>query len=184
MTFSTASAWRRWLAVNGSTTSAVWLRIGKTRSHLRTISYSEALEEALCHGWVDGQKKSLDDDSWLQRFSRRGRRSIWSAINREKALLLIERGRMRPSGLAAVESARTSGRWEGAYSSQAVAEVPKDLANALKAEPAARAFFEGLDSRNRYSILFRLHQAAKPETRRRRLDTFVQMLKRGEKIYP
>ena len=184
LTFTSASSWARWLRAKGSSSGAVWLRLARKGSPLRTLSYQEALEEALCHGWVDGQKRALDDDAWLQRFSRRGPRSTWSQINREKATQLIEAGRMSPEGLAAVNAARAAGRWKKAYSSQAAAKIPADLASALEAHPDAAAFFATLDSRNRFAILFRLHQAAKAETRRRRLDNFVQMLKRHEKIHP
>jgi len=184
LTFSSPGAWARWLRANGSSSSGVWLRLARKGSGMKTLSYQEALEEALCQGWVDGQKKALDDEAWLQRFSRRGPRSMWSEVNRAKALQLITAGRMKAAGLAAVQAAKASGRWEKAYASQAKAKVPGDLDAALKADPEAQAFFFTLDSRNRYAILFRLHNAARAETRQRRLDRFVQMLKRHEKIYP
>ena len=184
LTFSSPGAWARWLRANGSSSAGVWLRLARKGSGMKTLSYQEALEEALCQGWVDGQKKALDDEAWLQRFSRRGPRSMWSEVNRAKALHLIAAGRMKAAGVAAVQAAKASGRWEKAYASQAKAKVPGDLAAALKADPEARLFFSTLDSRNRYAILFRLHNAARAETRQRRLDRFVQMLKRHEKIYP
>ena len=151
---------------------------------MRSVSYEEALEAALCYGWIDGQKKAGDAASWLQRFAPRGPRSIWSKRNREKAEELIESRKMRAAGLRAVEAARRDGRWDTAYDPQARAAVPPDLARELAERPHATAFFSGLDSHNRYAILHRLQTAKKPETRARRLQQFVGMLERGEVIYP
>ena len=178
-----AAVWARWITRNQQS-AGVWLRLAKARASFKTLTYQEALEVALCYGWIDGQKKSLDRESWLQKFTPRGPRSIWSEINKRKALALIARGRMRKAGLAAVEAAKASGRWDKAYASYGTARVPNDLEAELKARPLARRFFDSLDSRNRYAILFRLHGAAKPETRERRLKNFVSMLERQEKIYP
>lgn len=182
--FRTRSEWNRWLSANGTSSSGVWLRLAKRDSGIASLSYQDALERALCHGWVDGQKKSLDDEFWLQRFTPRGPRSIWSKLNRKKAADLMASGQMTPAGLAAVQSAQADGRWQRAYESQHSARVPADLAAALRANPGAQRFFAALDSRNRYAILFRLHQAVKAETRRRRLSKFVAMLAMGGKIYP
>ncbi|HET9223725.1 MAG TPA: YdeI/OmpD-associated family protein, partial [Roseiflexaceae bacterium] len=139
---------------------------------------------ALCYGWIDGQKKSHDEASWLQKFTPRGAKSIWSKVNREKALSLIESGQMQPAGLAAVESAKQDGRWEAAYDSQSAAGVPDDLQAELDRNPTAKAFFSTLNSRNRYAILFRIQTAKKAETRAKRIQEFVGMLERHEKLYP
>jgi uncharacterized protein YdeI (YjbR/CyaY-like superfamily) len=160
------------------------MKIAKKSSATRTIGYSEALEAALAWGWIDGQKRGLDDEWWLQRFTPRGPRSIWSKINRDKALVLIEQGKMQPSGLAAVERAKANGQWERAYASQKNATVPDDLAAALDRNEKAKTFFATLDSPNRYAILHRIHIAKKPETRARRIAKFVEMLAKREKLHP
>jgi uncharacterized protein YdeI (YjbR/CyaY-like superfamily) len=149
-----------------------------------SVSYAEALEVAILFGWIDGQKKPFDDRFWLQKFTPRGAKSRWSKTNRASAIRLMKEGRMRAAGLAAVESAKADGRWAAAYTSQSRARVPPDLRRALEAEPAALAYFATLDSRNRYSILYRVHDAKKAETRARRIVEFVQMLARGEVLYP
>lgn len=184
LTFEDAADWERWLASSGATSSGIWLRIAKKDASSRTVAYSEAVDVALCYGWIDGRKRPLDSEFWLQAFSPRGPRSIWSARNRQRAQELIRSGKMKRAGLAVVEAAKASGRWEKAYASQRTAEVPPDLAAALKANKRAQAFFQTLDSRSRYAILFRLHNAVRPETRRRRLEKFLVMLAKGEKIYP
>ena len=138
---------------------------------------------ALCWGWIDGQKKSIDAHWWMQKFTPRAKRSIWSQVNRDKVQALIEAGRMRPAGLAEIERAKADGRWDAAYASASKAEVPADLQAALDAEPRAKAFFAKLDGTNRYAILFRTHQAKRPETRAKRIAQFVEMLARGETIH-
>jgi len=148
------------------------------------VTYEEALEVALCYGWIDGQKKSHDGTSWLQKFTPRGPKSIWSKINTEKALRLIESGKMKPAGLKAVEGARQDGRWDAAYASQSKAVVPGDLQAELDRNAEAKAFFATLDSRNRYAILHRIHTAKKAETRAMRIEKFVRMLEKKEKLYP
>jgi len=158
--------------------------MAKKDSGIASVTHAEALEVALCYGWIDGQRKSEDERHFLQRFTPRTARSTWSKINRDKALKLIEEGRMQPAGLAEVERARADGRWEAAYDAQSVATVPPDLQAALDANPKAAAFFAKLDSRNRYAVLFRTQGAKKPETRARRIGQFVEMLAKGEKIYP
>jgi uncharacterized protein YdeI (YjbR/CyaY-like superfamily) len=145
------------------------------------VSYAEALECALCFGWIDGQKKALDEQHWLQRFTPRRSRSLWSRINCTRVLALIEQGRMQPAGLAEVERAGTDGRWQRAYDSARTAKVPPDLQAALDANPGAMAFFQTLDGANRYAVLWRVTTAKKPETRAKRIATYVQMLARGEK---
>lgn len=184
MLFKTQKAWESWLLKHSTSSAGLWLRIAKKAAELKSIDYKEALEIALCHGWIDGQRRSHDDESFLQRFTPRGPRSIWSKINRTKALELIEQGRMHPAGVAAVERAKQNGRWEAAYDSHRTSEVPDDLEKALAGNPAAKAFFATLTAQNRYAILFRLHSAKKAETRQRRLDQFILMLEKHEKLYP
>jgi len=158
--------------------------MAKKDSGIASVNHPEALEVALCYGWIDGQRKAEDDKYFLQRFTPRTLRSTWSKINRDKALKLIEEGRMQPAGLAEVDRARSDGRWDAAYDAQSVATVPPDLQAALNANPKAAAFFAKLDSRNRYAVLFRTQGAKKPETRARRIAQFVEMLAKGEKIHP
>jgi uncharacterized protein YdeI (YjbR/CyaY-like superfamily) len=173
----------RWLEDNHGSSEGVWLRIAKKGSGERSVTYAEALELALAFGWIDSQKRALDETHFLQRFTPRRPRGRWSRINREKAEALIEAGRMRPAGMAEVEAARADGRWEAAYEGQARAAVPEDLRRELASRPAAKRFFEELDGANRYAILYRLDEAKKPETRERRLRKFVEMLERGERIH-
>jgi uncharacterized protein YdeI (YjbR/CyaY-like superfamily) len=182
--FESADAWDAWLADHHDSSPGLWLKIAKKGSAGRSISYSEALDVALCHGWIDGQKGRHDDDYWLQRFTPRKPGSNWSKINTERAAALITSGRMRPAGLREVERARADGRWEQAYESQSRVTVPDDLARALAANERARAFFATLDSANRYAILYRIGTAKKPETRAKRIDTFVAMLSEHRKIHP
>lgn len=158
--------------------------MAKKDSGITSVNHAEALEVALCYGWIDGQRKAEDSKYFLQRFTPRTPRSTWSKINRDKALKLIEEGRMQPAGLAEVDRARADGRWDAAYDAQSVATVPPDLQAALNAKPKAAAFFAKLDSRNRYAVLFRTQGAKKPETRARRIAQFVEMLAKGEKIHP
>jgi len=182
--FAAPRAWSDWLAAHHASSRGVWLKLAKKASGVASVTYPEALEVALAWGWIDGQKKSHDDASWLQKFTPRGPKSIWSKINREKALALIAAGEMKPSGLAEVERAKQDGRWEAAYDSPSKATVPEDLAAALAANRRAAAFFATLNATNRYAVLFRIHTAKKPETRARRIATFVEMLAKGEKLHP
>jgi uncharacterized protein YdeI (YjbR/CyaY-like superfamily) len=182
--FASKAAWQRWLAANHASSSGIWMEIDKARTGSKSVTYAEALEVALCYGWIDGQKAAACTTTWLQRFTPRRPRSRWSRINRDKAEALIAAGLMAPSGLAEVARAKEDGRWEAAYHGQATAEVPEDLAAALAANPDAAAFFGALDSRNRYAILYRLQDAKRPETRTRRIEAFVDMLGRRETIYP
>ncbi len=184
MEFVTREDWRAWLEVHHEGSPGVLLLIAKKGSAQRTVSYAEALEVALCYGWIDGQKRRHDDSSWLQKFTPRGARSVWSKLNRERAEALITSGEMRPPGLAEVERARADGRWEDAYDSQRTAVVPGDLQAALEAHPEAKAFFATLNSANRYAIVWRLQTAKKVETRERRLWQFIEMLERHEKLHP
>ncbi len=184
LSFASADEWAAWLHGEHASSPGVWLRIAKKGSGIESVSYREALEAALCYGWIDGQKASLDDAHWLQRFTPRTRRSKWSKINRRKAEELIAAGRMQPAGLRDVEAAKADGRWEAAYDSPGTATVPDDLRRVLKENERARRFFETLDRTNRYAILYRIQDAKRPETRARRIETLVAMLERGEKPYP
>jgi uncharacterized protein YdeI (YjbR/CyaY-like superfamily) len=182
--FADQGEWAAWLERHHATERGLWLRLAKKGSGLRSLSYAEALDAALCHGWIDGQKRSYDGESWLQKFTPRGKRSVWSKINREHVERLIGSGAMRPAGLAAVEAAKRDGRWDRAYDSQGSATVPDDLQAALDRHPEARAFFGTLKSRSRYAILYRIQTASKEETRARRIRECVAMLARGEAPYP
>jgi uncharacterized protein YdeI (YjbR/CyaY-like superfamily) len=182
--FESTDAWDAWLAAHHAGSPGLWLKIAKKGVAGRTISYSDALDVALCHGWIDGQKGRHDDEYWLQRFTPRKPGSKWSKINTERVAALTASGRMRPAGLREVERAQADGRWEQAYESQSRVTVPEDLARALAANERARAFFATLDSANRYAILYRIGTAKKPETRAKRIDTFVAMLSEHKKIHP
>lgn len=184
LAFAGPSAWSDWLAENHASSRGLWLKIAKNGAGVASVTYAEAVEVALAWGWIDGQKGSLDSSAWLQKFTRRGPKSVWSKINRDKATALIADGKMQPSGLAEVERAKQDGRWEAAYDSPSKATVPEDLAAALAKNKKAKAFFETLSAANRYAVLFRVHTAKKAETRERRIAQLVEMLGRGEKIHP
>jgi uncharacterized protein YdeI (YjbR/CyaY-like superfamily) len=178
-----AAAWEAWLEAEHPGSDGVWLRFAKKGSGAETVSYAEALDVALCYGWIDSQVLSDDERFYLQKFTPRRRRSKWSRINREKIEQLTKAGRMKPSGLEQVELAKADGRWEAAYAPAASAEVPDDLRTALDASPKAAASWDGLSKSNRYAIIYRLEDAKKPETRARRLGQFVGMLERGETFH-
>ena len=179
------AAWRRWLGSHHAESRGVWLVLAKKGTTKPTrLSYDQALEEALCHGWIDGQAGRRDERTYKQRFTPRRRRSAWSKRNTDRAERLLAEGRMHPAGIAEVERARADGRWEAAYGGSAEIEVPQELAAALAAEPRAQAMFEALSGQNRYAILYRLATAKRADTRARRLEQFVGMLARGETIYP
>lgn len=182
--FEQPADWAAWLEENHATSRGLWVRLAKKASGITSIDYNQALELALCYGWIDGQKKSYDETSWLQKFTPRGPKSMWSKINREKAQALIASGQMKPAGLAAVEAAQKDGRWDAAYESQSRATVPEDFQAALDANEKAKSFFATLNSANRYAILFRIQQAKRAETRARRINDFIAMLERNEKIHP
>jgi len=181
--FATPADLEAWLEGNHAESDGIWLKIAKKGAEEPSVTYPEALELALCFGWIDSQKRGHDDQHFLQRFTPRRPRGRWSKINREKAEALIAAGAMRPTGLAEVEAAQGDGRWEAAYEGQRTAQVPDDLRRELDASPAAAEFFAGLDGANRYAVIYRLNDAKKPETRERRLRKFVAMLERGEKIH-
>jgi len=180
----TPKSWATWLAKHHASSPGIWLQIAKKDSGIASVTHAEALEAALCQGWIDGQRNALDAQYFLQKFTPRRARSTWSKINCTKAMALIASGDMHPAGLAEVERAKADGRWDAAYDAQSKITVPDDLAALLSKKAKARAFFESLDSRNRFAILFRLQTAKKAETRERRLAQFFAMLQRGEKIYP
>ena len=183
--FATAQEWEAWLRAHHETvTAGVWIKFARKGSGIPTVTYRDALQVALRFGWIDGQARSHDESWYLQRFTPRRARSIWSKRNRDFATALIEAGEMEPAGLREVERAKADGRWDAAYDAPSTATVPDDLKAALDANPAAAEFFAGLDGRNRYAILHRVQTAKRPETRARRIETFVAMLAAGEKIYP
>jgi uncharacterized protein YdeI (YjbR/CyaY-like superfamily) len=184
VSFGSEEEWEAWLDSNHSTSRGVWIVIAKKGSGIESVAYPEVLETALCYGWVDAQRRARDERVFLQKFTPRGTRSRWSRINRDKAVELIRLGRMKPAGLAEVERAKADGRWDAAYEGQRAATVPADLQRELDRNPAAAEFFATLNSQNRYSILYRLQDAKRPETRARRLAKFVAMLNAGERIYP
>ena len=183
--FATPEEWEAWLRAHHQTvTAGVWIKFARKGSGIPTVTYRDALRVALRFGWIDGQARSHDESWYLQRFTPRRARSIWSKRNRDFATALIEAGEMEPAGLREVERAKADGRWDAAYDAPSTATVPDDLKAALDANPAAAEFFAGLDGRNRYAILHRVQTAKRPETRARRIETFVAMLEAGEKIYP
>ena len=184
ISFESGAAWEAWLEAEHASSPGVWLKIAKKGASVPTVSYPDALAGALCFGWIDGQKGRLDDDYWLQRFTPRKPGSRWSRVNTDKAAALIEAGRMRPAGLAEVERAKADGRWAAAYEPQSASSVPDDLAAELARDDSARAFFETLDGANRYAIVHRIASARRPETRARRIATYVAMLAEHKKIYP
>ncbi|PJZ29775.1 YdeI/OmpD-associated family protein [Leptospira kmetyi] len=181
--FKNTKEWTVWLKKNHKSDSPIWIKLSKKESGVVSISYAEALEVALCYGWIDSQKQKYDDSFWLQRFSVRGPKSIWSKINREKAIELIASKRMQTAGLKAIESAKSDGRWDNAYSSPSKMEVPKEFQKLLKQNPSALKFFESLNSANRYAILFRIHNAKKEETKVKRMKDFLEMLKKKETLH-
>lgn len=181
--FESREHWDAWLDENHASSAGLWIKFARKSSGVMSVSHAEALETALCYGWIDGQVSSGDDRFWLQRFTPRRPKSKWSEVNREKALELIALGKMKPSGLKEVEAARKDGRWEVAYPSQSKMPVPADLQEKLDRNIQAGEFFKSLDSRNRYAILYRIHEAKKPETRARRIEKFVAMLEERKTIY-
>jgi uncharacterized protein YdeI (YjbR/CyaY-like superfamily) len=182
--FEHQRAWEEWLSRNHGETTGVWIRIAKKGSKVRSLTHADALESALCFGWIDAQKKPESADAWLQRFTPRGKQSTWSKLNRQKALALIECGRMRDSGLEEVLRAKKDGRWEQAYDSPRSATVPDDFQAALNKSAKAKAFFATLESRNRYAILYRIQTVKRAETRARKIAEFIAMLENHEKIHP
>jgi uncharacterized protein YdeI (YjbR/CyaY-like superfamily) len=181
--FKDGKAWEAWLAKHQTATDGLWMRIARKASGTKSITYPEAVEIALCYGWIDGQKKPESETAWLQRFVPRRPRSIWSKINREKALGLIACGRMQPAGLQEIERAQQDGRWDAAYDSPKNAPIHPDFQKALDKNPRANAFFKTVNAANRYAIIWRLHTAKKAETRERLTRKFVEMLEKGETLH-
>jgi uncharacterized protein YdeI (YjbR/CyaY-like superfamily) len=181
--FKNAAAWEAWLATNQNTPGGIWVRLAKKGSGTKSVTYPEALEVALCYGWIDAQKKPESETAWLQRFMPRRPKSIWSKINREKALALIERRQMQPGGLKEIERAKQDGRWDAAYDSARSATVPEDFQTELDRHPKAKAFFKTISATNRYAIFWRLQTAKKAETRAKRMRSFIEMLEKGETIH-
>lgn len=180
--FASKEKWAAWLAKQHDKSAGVWLKLAKKDSGIASVTYEEALDVALCYGWIDGQKKGFDDRYWLQKFTPRGAKSIWSKINTEKVERLTARGEMKPAGLKAVEAAKADGRWDTAYASQKNISVPEDFQAALDRNKKAKEVFLSLKSAERYSLLFRLHHVKKPETRAKKIQEFVTMLEQGEKL--
>lgn len=181
--FATQKEWAAWMEKNHRKSDGLWLRLAKKGSGLRSVTHPEALEVALCYGWIDGQKRGESEQAWLQRFLPRTEKSIWSKINCGKADALIASGRMKSAGIEAVEAAKKDGRWEAAYDSPRGATVPDDFQAALEASPRALEFFRILDGANRYAVLFRIQTVKKTETRARKIREFVEMLERNERIH-
>ena|SRR5579871_4171233 len=184
LAFKSRDAWHDWLAAQAPDCEGIWLKVAKKSSGIVSISRPDAIDTALCHGWIDGQLDGFDDKYSLARFTPRRSTSKWSEKNRARALQLIELGRMLPSGMKEIERAKKDGRWDAAYAPQSTAEVPDDLRNALAKNKKANKFFETLNRANRYAILYRVHTAKKPETRATRIEKFVTMLAAGETIHP
>ncbi len=176
--------WATWLKDNHNTSPGVWLQLAKKDAGVQSVSYDEAIEVALCFGWIDGQKKAHSDQYWLQKFTPRSAKSVWSKINKEKAFTLIKAGKMKPAGLKEIERAKLDGRWNAAYDSASKSSVPSDFQLALDDNARAKNFFGTLDSRNRYAVLFRIQTAKNPEARAKKIAQFVQMLARHKKVYP
>jgi uncharacterized protein YdeI (YjbR/CyaY-like superfamily) len=181
--FDSPEAFRAWLNEHQDSSQGLWLTIAKKGSRATSVTYKQALDVALQHGWIDGQARGVDDDCYMQRFTPRRARSPWSLRNCRAAEAMIEEGRMAPRGLAEVERARADGRWDRAYAGQRNAEPHPDFLAALERNPAANAFYDTLDSTNRYAIYYRVQDAKRAETRARRIENFVRMLARREKIY-
>jgi len=181
--FASAAAWERWLVRHHATAPGLWLMVAKKGTGVATVDITDAIEVALCYGWIDGLRHGHDETYFRQRFTPRKPRSKWSQINRDRAEALIAAGRMRPAGQAQVDAAKADGRWDAAYAGARTIEVPDDLTRALRGNARARRAFAALDSTNRYAILFRIHDAKRPETRARRIEQFVTMLEEGRTIH-
>lgn len=184
MLFERQRDWLMWLTDNHNTSSGIWLQLAKKGAAVQSMSYDEAVEVALCFGWIDGQKRAHSDLYWLQKVTPRSAKSVWSKINKEKALALIRSGKMNPAGLKEIERAKLEGRWDAAYDSASKSSVPGDFQSALDGDARAKKFFEILDSRNRYAVLFRIQTAKNAESRAKKIAQFVQMLANKEKIHP
>lgn len=176
--------WEDWLARNHDQSTGVSLQIAKKNGGLSSVSYAEALDSALCYGWIDSRKEALDEKSYIQRFGPRKKNGIWSQVNKDKVQRLIEEGRMKPSGMEAVEIAKKNGRWDAAYEPQSRVSLPEDLEAALAEHPQAKAFYETLNNQNKFAISFRIQNVKRAETRKRKIEEFIRMLANGEKLFP
>ncbi len=183
ISFESPSGWADWLSANHTQPAGIWLRFFKKASGVTSVTYAEALEEALCYGWIDGQANEYDDDSWLQKFTPRRKKSIWSKINTQHVERLIKEGRMKAAGLKEIEAAKQDGRWEQAYDSYRNMRIPEDFMRELEKNAKAKGFFETLNKTNLYSIAFRLQTAKKPETREKRMKAILEMLSNGKKFH-
>ena len=181
--FESKKKFAAWLARQHDKSTGVWLKLAKKNTVIPSVTYEEALDVALCYGWIDGQKGSFDESYWLQKFTPRGPKSIWSKINTEKVERLIASGDMKPAGLKAIELAKQDGRWDAAYASQKNISVPQDFQSALDKNKKAKEFFATLKSSERYAFLFRIHNVKRTETRARKIQQFVEMLERHEKLH-
>ncbi len=182
--FKSSAEFRQWLEKHHAGSDGLWLRFFKKTSSEKTLTYAEALDQALCHGWIDGQKKPFDEESWLQKFAPRRPKSAWSKINTQHAARLTKSGAMTPAGLKAVEVAKADGRWDAAYASQRNACPPEDFLKELGKNKKAKAFFESLNKANVYSIVYRLDTAKRPQTREKRMKAILAMLAQGKKFHP
>ena len=182
--FASSGKWEAWLAAQPRTSKGVWLKLAKGASGIASVSKREAIDGALCHGWIDGLVHKFDANYWLIRFTPRRPKGKWSQLTRERALALIKLDRIRPAGMKEIEQARVDGRWDAAYAPQSKAQVPEDLQSVLDRNPRAKRHFDKLDRVNRYAILYRIHDAKKPETRAARIEKYASMLSRGETIHP
>lgn len=181
--FTSQKDWRAWLEDNHAQPQGVWLKHAKKSSGKESVSYQEALEEALCYGWIDSQRQTYDDDYFLQKFTPRGSKSVWSKVNVAKVEALMSSGKMRPAGLAAINAAKQDGRWDAAYDSQSTNKIPEDFLAALDKNPKAKQFFATLNKANVYRFCWRIQTAKKPETRQARIEKFIGMLQQGEKLH-
>jgi uncharacterized protein YdeI (YjbR/CyaY-like superfamily) len=184
ISFATQQDWESWLKEHHTATRGMWLKIAKKDTGIPSLSYAEAVESALCYGWIDGQKAAGDEQYWLQKFTPRGPKSMWSKVNCDKATALLASDRMQPAGIRQVELAKADGRWETAYDSQSKISIPDDFQRELDNNQKAQEFFTTLNSVNRYAILFRIQTAKKPETRSARIKKFIEMLSNNQKLYP
>lgn len=182
--FPDQASFEKWLAAHHDSEDELWLKLHKKGSGLKSVTIQEALDVALCWGWIDAIRKSFDDKSYLQRYVPRGKKSVWSQINRDHIERLIKEGRMQPAGLKQVEAAKADGRWDRAYASAKTMEIPDDLLAAIEAEPEAMELFQRLSSQNRYALAFRLHHMKTEAGRKKKIESFVKMLQQGETIHP
>jgi uncharacterized protein YdeI (YjbR/CyaY-like superfamily) len=182
--FKTATAFEEWLNKNHKKADGLWMKIAKANTGIKSIAFPEALDIALCYGWIDGLRRGLDEQYYVQKFTPRRNKSVWSVINKNKVAQLIKDGRMKEAGLAAIEEAKKNGKWDNAYHSPANAQVPDDLQKALNKNKKAKAFFEKLSSQNRFALIYRLHQVKREETKKKKIEEYIRMLEEGKTIYP